>query len=269
MVPAHADPSHAADLPLTPGLAVFVSSWPRQVRFCLQRPCNCRTLARRSAYRRSATAPAGPHPLPPAGVRPVRGAWLLLRQNSDLSPGHPPGGHLSCLAAGSCTGYPGAGAGPDHSQQHPCSYLSPLLGELLQGCKKLHLTQPVLLAPGVPRFLDLAQPSGLSIWDAESCEEQIGRVLARCTSVRVLIYQDKLLPPHLPPNLAEVTVGENYPVSAAHFWRAVNSLMRLPTLAKLGITLQHDAAVVLGATDCFRCLSTLRIPCVSLESRPQ
>ena len=138
-------------------------------------------------------------------------------------------------------------------------YLSPLLAALLVGCKQLALTEPL-------HFLELAQPIELGVGAPLHCAAKLGLILASCTSVRVLLTGLAL--PQWPPNMEELYVGGQFSVSAAVFWRLLSSVRQFPRLIRLELILHQDAAAVLTAADCFRCLTALRHLGIEFEDRP-
>ena len=151
----------------------------------------------------------------------------------------------------------------------PPQCLSSLLGSLVAGCNTVKLSLPLLAAPTVPRFLEIAQPPQLLVgdtWPYVSSSPQhnaaVGGALARCTSVRALRCPDQLLPPTWPPGLQDLTTGCLYhPRPDERLRRAsslLHSLQGLPCLARL--TLRHFGGLeaVLAQPDCFAGLSALR-----------
>ena len=114
-------------------------------------------------------------------------------------------------------------------------YLSPLLGELVSGCR-IHPEHHALAAATLPRFLELARPAAVRAKGLQPFSSALAAVLAGCTSLRVLAFQYGLLLSVWPPNLVDLTLelADRPQIGASRLVGSLRSLPRLTGLALRG-----------------------------------
>ena len=147
--------------------------------------------------------------------------------------------------------------------------LSPLLASLVVDCPSIKLHIPLLAAPSVQRFLQLANPAVLHLYGAPM-DTNVGPVQATCTWIRGLRCEDGLLPSAWPTNLQELTAGlleRESPPGAGQ--ALLDSLQGLPSLAKLHLRQSGRAAREHTGQVSFQGFSALRELTVDLSFIPQ
>ena len=114
-------------------------------------------------------------------------------------------------------------------------FLSPLLGQLVSGCRSMWLEPPLLAAPNLVGFLDLARPQRVLVSGTHADGAATGSSLTGCTSLQRLSCCNGIVPQGLPPSLRELTVdfdGYNSHLATA----LLHSLQGLASLALLSLS---------------------------------
>ena len=122
----------------------------------------------------------------------------------------------------------------------PC-YLTPLLGDLVQGCRSIRMSASLLLAPVAPSFLGRVQPAELAVgWVAQRKLAAVADILASCMWLRALDCSTLL--PTYPPDLQCLTMCPGPHLYTAD---ACSSLHELFSLTELTLRYWHPSPVAL------------------------
>ena len=92
--------------------------------------------------------------------------------------------------------------------------MSPLLGQLVSGCRHLVLATSLLVAPRLPRLLEHARPAILSVRGPHDAGEAAGAALALCSAVQELRCTGGVLPLGYPPDVQALTLALPFPLYA-------------------------------------------------------
>ena len=146
--------------------------------------------------------------------------------------------------------------------------LSPLLGELVEGCLSMSLWDDLLVAHTLPSFLERARPAVLTALPRKSASAAVGAVLAGCTSLRALDMNGGVLRLWA-PNLTSLRLSTSSCTANKEASNLLHSLQALTCLETLHLRNVRVGAVLLDEADLFQPLAALRELHVELPDIPR